>query len=61
MEPKVYKPNQVDISQRGRPDGFVFNEIKKELEQQEHIHCGTPKCCGVCDTATTETETDGRV
>ena len=47
METKKYIPK--DIEEKARPDGFVFNQMKKELE--EHNNCGTPECCGTCDTA----------
>lgn len=48
METKKYIPIPKDIEDRGRPDGFVFNQLKQELE---HTNCGTPDCCGTCDTA----------
>lgn len=47
METKKYIPGKME--DRARPDGFVFEQIKKELA--EHNHCGTPECCGTCDTA----------
>jgi hypothetical protein len=51
METKKYIPIPKDIEDRGRPDGFVFNQLKQELEELEHTNCGTPDCCGTCDTA----------
>lgn len=55
MEPKTYIPK--NIEDMARPDGFVFEQMKKE-QKTEHNHCGTPECCGTCDTADTG-ESDG--
>ena len=50
MKVEQFNPN--DIENRARPDGFVFNEMKKASQQEsEHTKCGTPECCGECDTA----------
>jgi hypothetical protein len=53
MNIEKFDPN--DIDNRARPDGFLFNKIKKE----EHTNCGTPECCGTCDTADTKSDSDG--
>ena len=52
MEPKTYIPKNID--EKARPDGFVFEKMKQEKRNKtEHNHCGTPECCGGCDTADT--------
>tara|TARA_B100000927_G_scaffold289979_1_gene287701 strand:+ start:327 stop:494 length:168 start_codon:yes stop_codon:yes gene_type:complete len=55
MKAKSYTPKNID--DRARPDGFVFDKIKEE-QKTEHNHCGTPECCGQCDTAD-KGESDG--
>ena len=29
--------------------------LQEEIVEENHTQCGTPECCGSCDTATDET------
>ena len=44
MEPEVYKPKKKVDNQGYDKDGV------------KHEDCGTPECCGTCETAETQEE-----
>ena len=49
IKPKVYKPKKVD--EQGYDEDGV-----------QHNDCGTPECCGGCETADTQDkDKDGRI
>ena len=52
MKPRIFTPNDYKQVQREVTD---LNADGHE-EAVEHNHCGTPECCGQCDTASTGEE-----
>jgi|MDTC01.2.fsa_nt_gb hypothetical protein len=52
-EEKNYKTKQQDLTELngdGNRDRGRYGE-DLTVEEKEHNHCGTPECCGECDTA----------
>ena len=39
-----------------KPKSKVSHHIRKDKQLKEHNQCGTPSCCGECDTATKQEE-----
>jgi hypothetical protein len=49
----------LEITELWRPKRKASPDIRKtklKVYKQEHNQCGTPSCCGECDTATKQEE-----
>ena len=45
----------LEIAELWRPKRKASPDIRK-IKLKEHNQCGTPSCCGECDTATKQEE-----
>lgn len=50
MEPTIFNPNK-DYKDKQEALTDLNAAGNKEPDTTEHLKCGTPDCCGKCDTA----------
>lgn len=58
---KNYKDKQQDLTELNGDGNRERGRYGEDLKNEEHNNCGTPECCGTCDTADkTADKGDGR-
>lgn len=48
---KNYKNKQQDLTELNGDGNRERGRYGEDLKNEEHNNCGTPECCGTCDTA----------
>lgn len=51
VDPKNFKHKQQDLTELNGDGNRDRGREGEEVEEVEHDKCGTPECCGTCDTA----------